>query len=138
MSKKEHDLANANTMKLRASANYLGKPDFFTHKDEPIEIQAEILKVSGVEQDWHPKNQKPDVVLTLKGQEKRLICNKTNQAKIASLHGDGLAHVVWIGKTITMFWTQTEPGSGKYGKPDKDIRNPSDPNTPGGVRIKGK
>ncbi len=137
MSKKESPLESAQTIKLRASENYFGKPDFFTHSGEQIEIPVTITKVVGVEQDWHGKNDRPDVVLAFKDQKKRLICNKTNQVQVARLHGDGVVAKVWIGKDIVMFWTETEPGSGRNGRPDKPIRNPSG-GDPGGVRIRPK
>lgn len=137
MSKKETALDGAQTMKLRASANYFGKPDFFTHSGEQIEIPVTITKVVGVNQDWHGKNDRPDVVLAFKDQTKRLICNKTNQVKIASIHGDGKVAEVWLNKEIVLYWTKTEPGSGRNGRPDKDIRNPSG-GEPGGVRVKRK
>lgn len=137
MSKEESPLEGAQTIKLRASENYFGKPDFFTHAGKQIEIPVTITKVVGVKQDWHGNNDRHDVVIAFKDQTKRLIVNKTNQVQIARLHGDGKVAEVWIGKEIVMFWTRSEPGSGKRGKPDKDIRNPSG-GDPGGVRIRPK
>ena len=131
MSKDEKALDAAQTIKLRASKNYFGKPDFFKNSGEQIEIPVTIAKVVAVKQDWHGKGDAYDVVLAFEGQEKRLITNKTNQVKIAKLHGDGKVAEVWIGKEIVMFWTKNEPGSGKV------IRNPSG-GEPGGVRIKAK
>lgn len=137
MSKEEKELDSAQTIKLRASKNYLGKPDFFTHEGKQIELTLKISKVVAVKQDWHGSSDAFDIVLAFEGVKKRLICNKTNQVTIAKLHGDGKVAEVWLGKTLTLFWTKTEPGSGKRGKPDKDIRNPQG-GEPGGVRIKAK
>lgn len=130
MSKSETDVSHLEVCQLDPSENYIGKPEFLV-EGKLVQRTLEISEVLRVAQDWHRKDQKRDLVLAFKDRTKRLILRATNRQAIAAIYGAGVVKDLWVGKSITLFWTLTEPISGQK------IRNPST-GEPGGVRVKGK
>jgi len=127
---KVRDLSKVHSAKLKPAKYYIGKPEFLTDAGGLVEHQWTIQRVLGVEQDWHGDDDEPDLVIEFAEPKKnKWIVNKTNKLRIEAIYGQGLPQDLWIGKTLTLFFTETEPGT------RKKIRNPQGGH--GGVRVKG-
>ena len=72
----------------------------------PVKVTIESWEV--VEFDSHDGKKQPKIVLSFKGKEKRLVCNRTNATRIADYYGEDPEG--WIGKEITLYPTKVDFG----------------------------
>jgi hypothetical protein len=101
-------------------SNYLGAVDL----DGPTQFIIESIDEELIGRDKEPK-----VVITLRGQRKKWIINRTNARSLAKMFGDDTDN--WIGKTITLitpvveFQGESKPAIRVMAKPM--IRRPAPP-----------
>ncbi len=126
----KQDLSDKRACQLMPSADFLGQADFIDKDNNYCEWQLTITAVTREELQLPGRRSKePKIVVAFKGAKKRLVLNKTNLTAIASHYGDEVKN--WLGKKVTVLWTETELVSGRR------INNPSG-GPDGGVRVKGK
>jgi hypothetical protein len=77
------------------------KAEDLNNRQVSVTIEAAEIEVIGQGRDRENK-----LVLTFRGKEKKLICNKTNANSIAAVYGDDTD--AWIGQRITLVSMQVE------------------------------
>lgn len=79
-------------------------PSRYLKADDDIPEDGVILIVKDVDVEKVGDDNKP--VMTFRGIEKRLVCNKTNAKVIAKLYGDDTDE--WCGQKVTLYATDVE------------------------------
>jgi hypothetical protein len=127
------DITDRVAAQLLLSDDFLKEGDFIVNG----EYKEWTLEISAATQDQlqspGKSSKESKNVIAFKGKKKRLPLNKTNTKKLRALFGNKVAD--WIGQRVVVFWTLTEPDSDPNKAP-KAIRNPQDPTSPGGIRLK--
>ncbi len=85
---------------------YLGAYDLPEGRD--VIVTIEDIK-QGEVQNGTKKDKKP--IITLRGKEKKLICNATNAKTIARMYGNNVES--WIGKRVSLYISETNSQGGE-------------------------
>ena len=115
------DMSNKLACQLDPNPDFLCEADFIDGSGNYRKLKATIEKVEKDLLQLPGLTQRQEkTVLSFQGKHKRLVCNKTNQARIKAWHGKKVKE--WLGKSIELEY-------------DLSVRNPKDPDDPGGVRV---
>lgn len=79
-------------------------PSRYLKADDDIPEDGVVVTIKDVEVEKVGDDNKP--VITFRGMEKRLVCNKTNAKVIAKIYGDDTDD--WCGQKITLYATDVE------------------------------